>query len=88
VELPAVQRGEGVRPEWTVDVCLPVVDNALGRFHDGFDLYTGVPSILALNCVKKTAVKIDVDFEKRRFKALKPENITRNGRLRMGFGEP
>ena len=55
----------------------------LGRFYDGFDLYAGVPSTLALNCVKQTAFKIDVDFEKRRFKALKPENIARNGRLCM-----
>ena len=83
MELPAVQRGEGVRPEWTVDVRLPIVDNALRRFYDGFDLYTGVPSTLALNCMKKPAFKIDLDFEKRRFKALKTENIARNGRLCM-----
>ena len=81
MKLPAIQRGEGIHPEWTVDVRLPVVDNALGRFYDGFDLYAGVPSTLALNRVKQTAFIIDVDFEKRRFKALKPENIARNGRL-------
>ena len=83
VELPAIQRGEGVHPEWTGDVRLPVVDYALGRFYDGFDLYAGVPSTLAMNRVKQTAFKIDMDFEKRRFNALKPENIARNGRLCM-----
>jgi hypothetical protein len=83
VKLSAIQRGEGVHPEWTVDVRLPVVDYALGRFYDGFDLYAGVPSTLGLNGVKQTAFKIDMDFEKRHFKALKPKNIARNWRLCM-----